>query len=46
MRPGFAYKFLEGDKGEGVPIGLLKAQAALVFNTANTPNEVGLMRNR
>lgn len=37
MRPGVAYRFLEGDKGEGIPIGLLKAKAAIVFNTANTP---------
>ena len=37
IRPGVAYEFLEGDGGEGVPVGLLKAQAALVFNTANTP---------
>jgi NAD(P)H dehydrogenase (quinone) len=29
--------FREGDKGEGVPVGLLQAQAAIVFNTANTP---------
>jgi NAD(P)H dehydrogenase (quinone) len=37
IRPGVAYRFLEGDQGEGVPIGLLKARAALIFNTANTP---------
>ncbi|MEJ2055687.1 MAG: NAD(P)H-dependent oxidoreductase [Calditrichaceae bacterium] len=37
IRPGVAYKFLEGDKGEGVPVGLLKAKTAIVFNTANTP---------
>ena len=37
FRPGVAYNFLEGDKGEGVPIGLLTAKAALVFNTSNTP---------
>jgi putative NADPH-quinone reductase len=36
IRPGVAYRFEEGDQGEGVPIGLLKASAALVFNTANT----------
>ena len=36
IRPGVAYEFEEGDDGEGIPIGLLKAQAALVFNTANT----------
>lgn len=37
IRPGVAYRFLEGDSGEGVPIGLLKARAAVVLNTANTP---------
>jgi len=37
FRPGVAYEFLEGDEGEGVPLGLLKARAALVFNTGNTP---------
>jgi NAD(P)H dehydrogenase (quinone) len=39
FRPGLAYQFLEGDKGEGVPVGLLKARVALVFNTSNTPVE-------
>jgi putative NADPH-quinone reductase len=39
IRPGVAYRFLEGDGGEGVPEGLLTARAALVFNTANTPAE-------
>ncbi len=37
MRPGVAYRFLEGDQGEGVPLGLLQARAALVFTTSNTP---------
>ena len=37
LRPGVAYRFLEGDGGEGVPVGLLRARAALVLNTANTP---------
>jgi putative NADPH-quinone reductase len=36
IRQGVAYKFGVNDKGEGVPIGLLKAQIALVFNTSNT----------
>lgn len=36
IRPGTAYEFLDNDKGEGVPKGLLKAEAALVFNTSNT----------
>jgi NAD(P)H dehydrogenase (quinone) len=39
LRPGVAYGFVEGDSGEGVPVGLLKAKAALVFNTSNTPPE-------
>lgn len=37
IRPGVAYCFLDGDTGDGVPVGLLKAKAALVFNTSNTP---------
>lgn len=36
IRPGVAYEFIEGDNGEGVPVGLLKAGAVLVFNTSNT----------
>jgi NAD(P)H dehydrogenase (quinone) len=36
LRPGIAYEFLEGDTGEGIPIGLLRAESALVFNTSNT----------
>ena len=36
IRPGVAYEFLEGDSGEGVPRGLLKAKSALIFNTSNT----------
>ncbi len=39
IRPGVAYNFLEGDSGEGVPVGLLKAKTAIVFNTSNTPAE-------
>ncbi len=37
FRPNVAYRFIEGDAGEGIPVGLLKAQAAIVINTANTP---------
>jgi putative NADPH-quinone reductase len=37
LRPGVAYRFEPGDSGEGVPVGLLKARAALVINTSNTP---------
>nr|MDO8111759.1 NAD(P)H-dependent oxidoreductase [Candidatus Sigynarchaeota archaeon] len=37
LRPGVAYKFLEGDDGEGIPVGLLKARVAIIFNTSNTP---------
>ena len=36
IRPGVAYEFVEGDSGEGVPRGLLRARAAIVFNTSNT----------
>jgi len=36
IRPGIAYEFLEGDSGDGIPNGLLKARAAIVFNTSNT----------
>ena len=39
MRPGVAYEFEEGDSGEGIPIGLLRARTAVVFNTSNTPEE-------
>jgi putative NADPH-quinone reductase len=39
LRPGVTYEFLEGDGGEGVPVGLLKAKAAIVFNTSNTSAE-------
>jgi putative NADPH-quinone reductase len=39
LRLEVAYRFVEGDKGEGVPVGLLKARAAIVFNTANTPDK-------
>jgi len=37
LRPGVAYQFEEGDGGEGVPRGLLRAKAVLIFNTSNTP---------
>jgi len=36
---GIAYRFLDGDNGEGVPVGILKASIAIVFNTSNTPRE-------
>ncbi|NQU84481.1 MAG: NAD(P)H-dependent oxidoreductase [Mariniphaga sp.] len=36
IRPGIAYEFKDG---EGVPIGLLKAKTAIVFNTSNTCKE-------
>jgi NAD(P)H dehydrogenase (quinone) len=39
IRPGIAYEFKEGDNGEGLPIGLLKAKTGLVFNTSNTYEE-------
>lgn len=43
LRPEVAYRFVGGDKdgegGEGVPQGLLKARTAMVFNTSNTNPE-------
>ena len=36
IRAGVAYQFLEGDLGEGVPVGLLKADKVIVINTSNT----------
>jgi NAD(P)H dehydrogenase (quinone) len=36
FRPGVAYRFDEGDSGEGIPFGLLRAKVAVVFNTGNT----------
>lgn len=38
IRPGVAYRFVENDNGEGVPVGLLHAKAAVVLNTSNTPD--------
>lgn len=38
FRAGVAYRFEEADGGEGIPIGLLNARAAIVFNTSNTPD--------
>jgi NAD(P)H dehydrogenase (quinone) len=39
LRPEVAYRFVEGDTGEGVPEGLLRARSAVVLNTANTAPE-------
>ncbi len=39
LRMGMAYRFATNDQGEGVPQGLLKAKSAVVFNTANTPED-------
>ncbi len=39
FRPGVAYEFLEEDEGDGVPVGLLKAKCAMIFNTSNTSEE-------
>ncbi len=36
IRPGVAYRFVEGDSGEGIPVGLLKTRSAMIFNTSNT----------
>ena len=34
-----AYEFKADDKGDGVPVGLLKARTGIVFNTSNTNEE-------
>ena len=39
LRQGVAYAFKVNDAGEGVPVGLLKAQAVVVFTTSNTPEK-------
>jgi NAD(P)H dehydrogenase (quinone) len=39
LRAGVAYRFLEGDCGEGVPVGLLQARTALIINTSNTEEQ-------
>lgn len=39
LRENIAYTFPEDDTGGGLPLGLLKAKAGLVFNTSNTPEE-------
>ncbi|MFA5857469.1 MAG: NAD(P)H-dependent oxidoreductase [Elusimicrobiota bacterium] len=39
LRAGVAYEFVEGDNGAGLPKGLLKLRAAVIFNTSNTPGE-------
>jgi len=39
IRPGVAYEFIGEDKGQGVPIGLLNAKTAIVFNASNTETE-------
>jgi NAD(P)H dehydrogenase (quinone) len=36
LRARVAYQFLQGDTGEGVPVGLLRAKIAVVLNTSNT----------
>ncbi len=40
LRPGRAYRFVPDGRGGARPEGLLRARAALVFNTANTPQEI------
>ena len=40
LRPGRAYNFVPDGQGGAKPVGLLRARAALVFNTANTPQEI------
>jgi putative NADPH-quinone reductase len=40
LRPGRAYRFVPDGKGGARPEGMLKAKNAIVFTTANTPDEV------
>lgn len=40
LRPGRAYHFAPDGQGGAKPVGLLRARAALVINTANTPQAV------
>jgi NAD(P)H dehydrogenase (quinone) len=40
LRAGRAYNFITGPNGEGQPVGLLKATAALIITTANTPQDI------
>lgn len=37
LLPGIAYDFVDNGKGGTVPIGLLKAQNAIILNSSNTP---------
>lgn len=37
LRPGLAYQFVPDGQGGAKPMGLLPVKAAVVFNTANTP---------
>jgi len=39
LRVDVAYRLVTNEKGEGVPQGLLRARSAIVFNTANTPED-------
>jgi putative NADPH-quinone reductase len=39
LRPGRAYRFIPDGQGGARPEGLLKLKTALVFTTANTPDE-------
>lgn len=44
FRMGIAYRFQEVAPGVGVPVGLLKAKKAVVFNTSNTPHDAESLR--
>lgn len=37
LLPEIAYNFVENETGELIPIGLLKAQNAIIFNSSNSP---------
>ncbi|SFN57362.1 Putative NADPH-quinone reductase (modulator of drug activity B) [Formivibrio citricus] len=40
LRAGEAFRFVVDENGKGKVVGMLKARAALVINTSNTPEEV------
>ena len=39
LKAKVVYRFEDTDSGEGIPVGLLKAKNAVVFNTSNTTEE-------
>ena len=37
QRTKIIFQFLEGDEGEGIPVGMLRATVAIALNASNTP---------